>query len=197
MVAVAIGGAAIVGAAGSVAASKSNSKAIGNAQDSSLQANRESIAAQKEALDKQIAAQQQALTQGIGFQTSALNQSNAYNTQAYNNSGKLQTDVLNQNYGILNPFAQTGYSSMNQINGILGLPQQQAYTPKDIKFTPINAQPIAAPVTPTTTPATPNPQTPAGATGPAPQPNSALSGAPQNQQLIDALRAQYQQQGMR
>ena len=131
-VAAVAGGALAAG--GSIIAANKNSKAIDKSTDASLQANRESIAAQQAALDQQLA-----------FQTSALNQSNSFNTQAYNNSGKLQTDVLNQNYGILNPYAQTGYAAMNGINGILGLPEQQAYTPKNIKFTPISVDPITAP----------------------------------------------------
>jgi len=148
-------GAAVIGAGGSIIAANKNSKAIDKSTDASLQANRESLAAQKEALDKTL-----------GFQT-----------QAYNNSGQLQTDVRNQNVAILNPYAQTGYAAMNQINALLGLPEQQAYHAQPITFNPI------------TNPATPAASTATNAANAAtaPRPMNALSAPPNN--LLTSLQA--------
>lgn len=132
--AIAVGGAALIGGAATVAAASSNAHAIQQSTDSSLQANRESLAAQAAALDKQLA-----------FQTDALNTNTALQTGEYNSQGKLLTDIHNQNINVLNPFAQTGYSAMNQINALVGLPEQQGYTPKPITFTPVTAPTVAAP----------------------------------------------------
>lgn len=118
-------GSAVIGAGSSIIGSSNNSKAISKSTDANLQAQREAIAAQE-----RMAAQNMAL------------QSNIYNT-----SGKLQTDIYNQNVSTLNPFTQTGYSAMNARNALLGLPEQQAYTPQQIAFTPIQnptqQQPVA------------------------------------------------------
>lgn len=123
MVAVAIGGAAILGAGATVAASSNNSKAISKSTQAQTQAQDRSLQAQIAANDRSIAAQ----------------------GEQFNSSGQLQTDIRNQNVGVLNPFAQTGYAAMNQINALTGLPQQKAYTPEPITFTPVETQKPAPP----------------------------------------------------
>ncbi len=120
-------GSAVIGAGSSIIGSSNNKKAIQTSTDANLQAQRESIAAQE-----RIAAQNTQLQTGI-----------------YNNSGQMQTDIYNQNVGTLNPYTQTGYAAMNVRNSLLGLPQQQAYTPKEISFTPVNQQAPATPATQT------------------------------------------------
>jgi len=144
--AIAAGVAGIAGAAGSVISSNNNKNAIAKSTDANLQAQREAIASQEKLFQQNLAQQQAALDKSLGFQTNALNQAMGFQTDAYNSSGKLQTDVRNQNIAILNPLAQTGYGAMNSINALLGLEQQQAYTPQNISFTPVKANPIAAPV---------------------------------------------------
>ncbi len=109
---------AVAGIGGSIISSNNNKKAIEKSTDASLLANRESIAAQKEALEKQLAFQQNALNQGMQL-----------SRDQYNSSGKLQTDIYNQNVGRLDPWTQTGYAATNQLNALIGLPQQQALRP--------------------------------------------------------------------
>jgi hypothetical protein len=142
-----IGGAALAGAAGSVISSNNNKKAIEKSTDASLQANRESIASQEK-----LAAESRKLL------TDQFNQSMGYNRDAYNTSGQLQTDVRNQNVAILNPWAQGGFSAFNQANALLGLPEQQAYSPQAIQFKPLTAPPPPAATPQPTTPTTPAPQ---------------------------------------
>jgi len=139
-VAIAVGAAGLLGAGASIVAGSQNAKAINKSTDANLEAQREAIAAQTATVDKQIAAS-----------TDALNKQLGYSTDTFNSSGQLQTDVRNQNINILNPLAQTGYSAMNKINSLVGLPQQAAYTPTPITFTPVTA-PTTTP-TPTPTPA--------------------------------------------
>jgi hypothetical protein len=158
---------AVAGIGGSLISSSSNSKAIDKSSQASLQANRESIAAQKEALDKQLAFQQNALTQGLTL-----------SRDQYNSSGKLQTDFYNQNVGRLDPWTQTGYAATNQLNALIGLPQQQGFTSTPVQFTP-----LTAPTPPATTP------TPTGTIGPPPQPANALMGNPVPSTIAGALLA--------
>ena len=132
-------GVGVLGAGSTLIASSNNANAINNSTQASVAAQQQAIAAQSAAVDKQIAAQ-----------TAALNASLGQQAATYNSGGQMQTAVRNQNVGILNPFAQTGYSAMNTINDLIGLPEQKGYTPKPIAFTPITAQQVP---TPTPTPA--------------------------------------------
>lgn len=121
--------AAGIGAAASVGGAMINKSATKKATNANVQAQQDSLAAQE-----RMANENRALQMGI-----------------YNNAGQMQTDIYNQNVSTLNPFTQTGYSAMNARNAMLGLPQQKAYTPKAITFTPLTA---AAPAT-SGTPAVP------------------------------------------
>lgn len=130
----AIVGATAVGVGSSAIASSNNKKAIEKSTDSSLQANRESLAAQQKMFDQSLAAQQEALNRNLQL-----------NTDTYNSSAGLQTDIYNQNVARLNPYVQTGYSAMNSLNAMLGLPKQAGYDPQAITFTPIAAPaPVAS-----------------------------------------------------
>jgi hypothetical protein len=142
----AVVGAAVVGGGASVIAANKNSSAIEKSTDTSLQANREAIAAQERAFQQQLAYNQSALNQGLQFQTDALNQNLSMQADSFNSTGKTQTAIYNNNVGTLNPFVQTGYAAMNQINPLLGLPEQKAYTPKNVAFDPVTARQITAPV---------------------------------------------------
>lgn len=126
-----IGGAAIT-AGGSAIAAGNNSKAIQKSTDSSLQANRETLAAQQKQFDQSMAWQQQAFGQQQGLQR-----------DTYNSGGQLQTDIYNQNVSVLQPWATRGSAAGNQINSMLGLETAANYTPSQIRFTPV-AAPVAA-----------------------------------------------------
>lgn len=153
MPAAAVAGAAVVGAGASVISANKNAKAIGKSTDAQLAAQRESIEAQL-----------QANRESLAVQTAAYNQSNALQSQAYNSSGQLQSSIYNNNTGMLNPYMQTGYAASDQINALLGLPEQGGYTPKAVSFSPIKATAITAPstVTGATNPATPASPLPGG-----------------------------------
>lgn len=142
----AVVGAAVVGGGASILAADKNSKAIQQSTDTSLQANREAIAAQERAFQQQLA-----------FQSDALNQNLAMQADTYNSSGQTQASIYNNNVGTLNPFVQTGYSAMNSINSLIGLPKQQGYTPQQVAFTPVEARQVT---TPALSPPTPQPQVP-------------------------------------
>jgi hypothetical protein len=129
----AVVGAAVVGGGASVIAANKNSSAIEKSTDTSLQANREAIAAQERAFQQQLA-----------FQSDALNQNLAMQADTYNSSGQTQAAIYNNNVGTLNPFVQTGYSAMNSINSLIGLPKQKAYNPKEVAFTPVEARQVTA-----------------------------------------------------
>lgn len=144
---------AVVGAGASLLGASKNSKAISKSTDAQLAAQRESIEAQL-----------QANRESLAVQTAAYNQSNALQSQAYNSSGQLQSSIYNNNTGMLNPYMQTGYAASDQINALLGLPEQGGYTPKAVSFSPIKATAITAPSTVT------------GATNPAAPPASPLPG---------------------
>ena len=163
----AIIGAGVLGAGASAVAAGKNAGAIKESSDSSLQANREAIAAQERAFQQNLAFQQDALDKGLALQTDTLNANNALNAATFNRTGQVQTDIYNNNVGTLNPFVQTGYSAMNGINALLGLPQQKAYQPKQVAFNPIDA-PVVAPRAPV-------PDTSASATQ-----QASLAGTPTN-----------------
>ena len=172
MPAAAVIGAAAIGAGGSILASSNNKKAIAQSTDSSLQAQREALAAQQRAFDTILPLQQNALNQSISYQRDALGNITQLQGNAYNNSGQALTQAYNNATGALNPYMQTGYAANNGLNALLGLPQQQAYTPQQATF-----KPIAIPQMPAA-PAAPAPTSPGTNLGPAPQPANALMAAP-------------------
>lgn len=181
----AIIGAGVLGAGASALGASKNASAINKSTDSSLQAQREALAAQTAAHDKTLAAQQNALSQSLALQTNALNQNSGMQAGQYNSSGQLQTDAANRAYGTLNPFAQTGYASMNAINSLLGLPEQQAYQGAPLKFTPVQATQIALPATPTAAPVAPNNLSGVG-------PTANLAAAPTNPNVTGSTAAAQQ-----
>lgn len=124
-----IGGSALLGAGASVLAANKNKKAINQSTDAQLQANRESIASQERLAQ-----------QNIGL-----------SRDLYNNTGQLNTDIYNQKQQTLQPWAAGGFNAFNQINGMLGLPQQQGYTPTPLAFTPLSSG-TPAPTPAATTP---------------------------------------------
>ena len=131
----AIIGAAAIGAGGSAIAASQNKSAIKSSTDASLQANRESIAAQERANQQALAFQQNALDQAIGFQTGQ-----------YNSSGQLQTDIYNRNSANFNPYLATGEAANSRINAMLGL-DTSGYTPQaPVQFTQLGNSPEAPPV---------------------------------------------------
>ncbi len=140
-----IAGGAILGAGASVVAANKNKSAIQNSTNAQLQGNRESIAAQERANAAQLAYQREALDKGLAYQTNALNAGTALQTSLYNNSGQQQTDLYNQRQQTLQPWAAGGGAAFNQINGMLGLPQQTFTAPKQLAFTPVTAPVVAAP----------------------------------------------------
>jgi len=140
-----IGGSLIAGGA-TVAAANSNKKAIGQTTDASLQANRESIAAQERMNAQNLALQQSALDQTLGYQQGA-----------FNSSGQLQTDIYNRNSAAYNPYLATGVAANSQINALLGL-DTSGYQPA----APIQFQPVGNPAS-DPAPAVTNPGTPATA----------------------------------
>lgn len=167
-----IGGAALT-AGGSVIASSNNSKAIQKSTDSSLQANRETLAAQQKQFDQSMAWQQQAFGQQQGLQR-----------DTYNSGGQLQTDIYNQNVSVLQPWATRGNAAGNQINSMLGLETAANYTPAQITFTP-----VAAPAAQAGTAA----GTPVAQPGAVTQP---AGNAPVSSALAQQIAQQQQQQAM-
>lgn len=129
----AIIGAGVLGAGASVLGAKSNAKAISQSTDTSLQANRESIAAQERALQQQLA-----------FQTNAFNASSGMQSDLYNSTGQLQVDTANRNANIFQPWVAGGGAAFNQMNAMLGLPQQTFTAPEALTFTPVSPTTIAS-----------------------------------------------------
>lgn len=132
--AAAIAGAAVVGAGASMIGASKNAKAINKSTDASVQA-------QQYSADQQL----QAARENIALQTAAYNQSADAQAQAYNANNAVQTGIYNNNVGMLNPYTQTGYSAMNRINAMLGLDQQEAYTPQPVRAGRISVDPIQLP----------------------------------------------------
>lgn len=156
----AIIGAGILGAGASVVSANKNKKAISQSTDASLAAQREANLSAEKIAAQQIAAQKEALDKGLGYQTNAFNAGTQMSADTYNSTGRLNTDIYNQRQQILQPWTSGGFSAFNQLNGMLGLPQQQAYTPQTLAFTPVTAQQITAPVTPAPAATTPAPGSP-------------------------------------
>lgn len=176
----AIVGAGLLGAGASVVAGNKNANAIEKTSDTSLQANREAIAAQERAFQQSLAFQEESRDLGLAYQTDALNASNALQTNAFNANGAQRTQQYNNVLGATNPFLQTGYASMNAINAMLGLPQQKAFTPQMATHTPVTAPVVANPAATPAAPAgqtlpTQQPLTPAPAPSQQPTYNPALN----------------------
>lgn len=177
MPAAAVIGAAAIGAGGSIIASSNNKKAIAQSTDSSLQAQREALAAQQRAFDTILPLQQNALNQSISYQRDALGNITQLQGNGYNNSGQALTQAYNNATGALNPYMQTGYAANNGLNALLGLPQQQAYTPQQATFKPISIPQMPAAQQPTA----PVPTSPGANLGPSPQPTNALMAPPRTE----------------
>jgi hypothetical protein len=192
MVAVAIVGGAVASGVASTVASGNNKKAIGKATDSSLQANRESIAAQERIAAQQIAASKEALDKSLGYQTGAFNMGSALQADTYNSSGRMGADIYNQRQAIMTPWAKGGFGAFNQLNSMLGLEQQKFVAPSPIAFSPITAQQM--PVAPPPAAATPAPGTPpVPVPGATPAPAAVLPPQQQAGRIADLVRsAAYQ-----
>lgn len=127
----AILGAAALGVGGSVIAGNKNAKAIQQSTDSSLQAQREAIAAQ-----------QQAQQQNQAFLTDVYNQNAMLQADAFNASAGFQTQAANTGFNALNPAVQAGNVARTGYMGMLGYKVPKGETNPYKAPAPVVAQPL-------------------------------------------------------